>query len=87
MENLVSSGQLEECFGDKVRCALLQKHKHLNSRKEHHENKLLDHIRYIIHQTNHYYNNHVLPLCLVRYNAISFYYLTIVVVFMMCVRV
>jgi hypothetical protein len=45
VENLVSSGQLEECFGDKVRCALLQKHKHLNSRKEHHENKILDHIR------------------------------------------
>ena len=45
VDNLVSSGQLEECFGDKVRCALLQRHRHLNSRKDHHEHKLLDHIR------------------------------------------
>ena len=48
VDNLVSSGQLEECFRDMVRCALLQKHKHLNSRKEH-EHKILDHIRYSVH--------------------------------------
>ena len=47
VENLVSSGQLEEHFSDKVRCALLHRHKHLNSRKEHHEHKILDHIRFV----------------------------------------
>ena len=46
VDNLVSSGQLEECYRDKVRCALLQRHRHLNSRKDHHDHKILDHIRY-----------------------------------------
>ena len=41
----MSSGQLEECFRDRVRYALLQRHKHLNSRKDHHDHKILDHIR------------------------------------------
>ena len=44
LDNLVSTGQLEEENRDKVRSALLQKHKHLNSRKDS-DNKILDSIR------------------------------------------
>ena len=45
LDNLICTGQLEEENRDKVRSALLQRHKHLNSRKDHSENRILESIR------------------------------------------
>ena len=44
LDNLVNTGQLEEEFREKVREALLQKHRHLNSKKEG-DKKILEHIK------------------------------------------
>jgi hypothetical protein len=44
LDNLVCTGQLEEESREKVRAALLQKHRHLNSKKEG-EKKILEHFR------------------------------------------
>ena len=44
LDNLVSTGQLEEENREKVREALLQRHHHLNSKKDG-EKKLIEHIK------------------------------------------
>ena len=44
LDDMVSSGELEEESREKVRLALLQKHRHLNSKKEG-EKKILEHIK------------------------------------------
>ena len=48
LDNLVSTGQLEEDAREKVRAALLQRHLHLNSKKDHGEIKILDHFKYVL---------------------------------------
>ena len=45
LDNLVNTGQLEEECRDKVRSALLQRHHHLNSKKEGEKPKFIEHIR------------------------------------------
>ena len=44
LDNLVNTGQLEEENREKVRTALMQRHHHLNSKKDG-EKKLIEHIR------------------------------------------
>lgn len=46
LDNLVNTGQLAEECREKVRDALLQRHHHLNSKKEG-EKKLLEHIKLV----------------------------------------
>lgn len=46
LDQLIHSGEMEEDCREKVRSALLQRHRHLNSRKEGQERKILEHIRY-----------------------------------------
>ena len=45
LDDLVSNGELEPGSRDKVRDALLQKHKHLSTKDHHHESRLFGHIR------------------------------------------
>ena len=49
LDQLVHTGELDEDCREKVRSALLQRHRHLNSKKEGQERKILVHIRYSAH--------------------------------------